>query len=114
MSFRLRFKALFFGSIIGLAIVTRLAFAGLFGHLGSVADYAAALVILIAIFIAPRLSEPVNRFYAQRTARRLLEEGFVKWASQVEARKSAAVSAQSVKETGNNSENRPHPFGLNG
>jgi hypothetical protein len=96
MSYSLRLKVFFLGRVIGLAVVTRLAFAGLiglFGRMGGVADYAGELAILIAVFAAWRLTEWLNSYFARRTALRLLEEGFVKWVSQVEAQKSAATSA---------------------
>jgi hypothetical protein len=102
LSYLLRLKGFFLGCVIGSALVTRLDFAGsigLFGSMGGLADYASELSILVAIFAAARLTQRLNTYYDSRARRRVLEEGFVKWTAQLEARKSAAAgsSAQILK-----------------
>ena len=100
MSHSLRSKGLFLGCIIGLALVTRLAFAGssiLFGPMGVLADYSIEMSILVAVFAATRLTERLNRYFDNRARRRVLEEGFIKWTAQLEAQKTAAISAALLK-----------------
>ena len=94
MPYSLRLKGFFLGCVIGTAASVRMAFAGsvgLFGAMGGLASYANELSILIAILAASRLTKRLNNFYARRTELRLLEEGFLKWASELEARKAAAA-----------------------
>ena len=60
MSYSLRLKGFFLACVIGLALVTRVAFAvpiSLFGPLGDLADYANELSVLAAVFAASRLTE---------------------------------------------------------
>ena len=100
MSHSPRSKGLFLGISIGLALVTHLAFASssiLFGPMGGLAYYFIEISILVAIFAATRLTERLNRYYDNRARRRVLEEGFMKWTAQLEAQKSAAISAALLK-----------------
>ena len=94
MSYSLRFKGFFLGCVIGFALTTRLAFAlpmSLFGPLGGLADVANELSIVIALLVACRMTERFKSYYDSRARRRVLEEGFVKWTAELEARKTAAA-----------------------
>lgn len=96
MSYSSRLKGFFLGCVIGFALTARLAFAlpiSLFGPLGGLADYANELSILVALLAASRLTERLKSYYAKRTVLRLLEEGWVKWTAELEARKSVLAAA---------------------
>ena len=89
MSYSLKMKLALLGCVVGLTVPVRLAFAGsvsLFGSMYGVADYANELSVLIAVITAYRLTERLQSYYDNLARRRVLEEGFVKWASEVEAR----------------------------
>ena len=95
MASSLRLKGFFLGCVIGFALIARLAFAlpiSFFGPLGGLNDYANELAILVALLAASRLTERLKNYYAKRTVLRLLEEGWVKWTAEIEARKSAAAA----------------------
>ena len=100
MSNSLRLKGFFLGCVIGLAVSVRLAFAGslgLFGPIAGLADVANELSIVIAILAAYRLTERLNSYYDNRARRLVLEEGFAKWTSELEARKAAAAATAILK-----------------
>lgn len=96
MSYSSRLKGFFLGCVIGFTLTARLAFAlpiSLFGPMGGLADYANELAILVALLAASRLTERLKSYYAKRTVLRLLEEGWVKWTAELEARKTAKTAA---------------------
>jgi hypothetical protein len=100
MSDSLRLKGTFLGCAVGLALVTRLAFAGsigLFGPMGGLADFASELSILIGVLATCGLIDRFTRYYDNRARRQVLEEGFVKWIGELEAQKSAAMLVSTVK-----------------
>ena len=95
MSYSIRFKGFFLACVIGFALAARVAFAlpiSVFGPLGGLADYTNELAILIALLAAARLTERLKSYYAKRTVLRLLEEGWIKWTAELEARKGAAAA----------------------
>ena len=98
MSYSLRFKGFFLGCVIGFALTVRLAFAlpmSLLGPIAGLADVANELSIVIALLAACRITERFKIYYDNRVRRRVLEEGFVKWTAELEARKpAAAISAE--------------------
>jgi len=98
MSYSSCLKGFFLACLIGFALTARLAFAlpiSLFGPLGGLVDYANELAILVALLAASRLTGRLKSYYAKRTVLGLLEEGWVKWTDELEARKVTA-SAPSV------------------
>ena len=94
MSYCVRLKGFFLGCVIGFALTARLAFAlplSLFGPLGGLADVANEMSIVIALLVACRITDWFKNYYDNLVRRRVLEEGFVKWAAELEARKTAAA-----------------------
>ena len=95
MAHSLRLKGFFLGCVIGMALVTRLAFAasiGLLGPLSGLAGIANELCVIVALFAASRLTERLNCYYDNRARRRVLEQGFLKWMAELEAKKSAVAT----------------------
>ena len=94
MSHSIRFKGFFLGCVIGFALAVRLAIAlpiSLFSPIGGLTDVANELSIVIALLGAFRMAERFKSYYDNRARRLVLEQGFVKWASDLEARKAVAV-----------------------
>jgi hypothetical protein len=90
MSHSLRSQGFFTGCVIGIALTARLAITlaiGLFGPLGGLADLANELSIVIALLAAFRIKDRFENYYDNLIRRRVLEEGFVKWTAELEARK---------------------------
>ena len=95
MSYSYQLKGLFLGCVIGLALVTRLAIAlpiSVFGPIGGLVDVANELSIVIALLTAYRLTGRLRNYYDNRVRRRVLEQGFVKWMAELEARKAVAAA----------------------
>jgi len=96
MSYSMRLKAFFLGSVIGFALIARLLIALLLVILrpmGGLADIANELSIVVALLAASRLTERLKSYHAKRTVIRLLETGWVKWLAELEASKSRSANS---------------------
>ncbi len=100
MSYSLKMKGTLLGCVIGFGVSVRLAFVGtvgLFGSMYGVADYANELSLLIAVLTVYRCTERLQSCFENRARRRVLEEGFVKWASEVETRRATKAVNSPLK-----------------
>jgi hypothetical protein len=102
MSYSMHLNGFFLGCFISLTLLVGLALGlpvSLYGPLGGLADYLSELTVISAIFGAYRLTERLHTDRAERTALHSTEQAWLKWTTELEARKAAetAASASDLK-----------------